>query len=142
MGMKKIVVRKSETASPAPQPRVGVRPAPSKRFQPSRPREAPSSPAGLIVAIALGIVVVVILVAVSNRPAHPPSRPAAPRPVDSEERGQKHWGELEGRTMAEWMQEHNKDNKALQERQQRVRNFRSGATSTNQSQAPGTNAAR
>lgn len=129
--MKKIVVRKTEVSSPESQPRVGIRASAPRRFQPARPQEAPSSSAGVITAIAVIIVVIVVLVAVAHHKPAPPSRATAVRPVASEKEGQKHWDALQGQTMAEWMQEHNKDNKALQERQQRIRGFRSGSTSTN-----------
>jgi hypothetical protein len=78
------------------------------------------------VAVGMALLIVVLLVATRGREKPAPAAAAAPARQAEAAPQQAHWDELDGKTMAEWMKENNKDNAALRERRDRMKNFQTG----------------
>ena len=133
VGMKKTIIRAPRSGgtipgrSPAASPYPAAKPNPATKPRPAVRPSGSKAPVIIAVVVALTVLVIAGIALSTSHPPAPARVTAAPTaPPAAEAPGQKRWNELGGKTMAEWMKENNKDNKALHERQERINNFHSG----------------
>lgn len=77
-------------------------------------------------ALVILVIIILAMAAGNANQRPPPTRPQFPQRTH-EENEPKRYAELNGKTMAEWMSENNKDNKMLQDRQARLHRQQGGS---------------